>query len=128
MRKKRKGFRKSERGSLLIVSLVIAIIMGLLTASLMTYQTMSYRQNISSLYMAKAFFMAESGVQRALYELNYVDPPCGDTSIWTEASANVYDLIETNSYYNGAGTIAIRVDATDLFDGDLPHKVYLFLP
>ena len=64
--------RKGERGSMIIITVIFAIVLGMLAASIISYQATNFRQNITSNYRVKALFLAEAGVQRALYELNFV--------------------------------------------------------
>ncbi len=112
---KRKTLVQS-RGSMLIIALVIACILGILAASLIGFQGNHYRQNISTVYRAKALFLAESGIQRALYELNYVSDLSGLVQVLDESDNPIvgsYSLTIAD-----IGDIDIMVEASELFDGD----------
>ncbi|MCK5708508.1 MAG: hypothetical protein KAI43_12740 [Candidatus Aureabacteria bacterium] len=119
---------KGERGSMVVIALFITIILGFLVASLITFQAANYKQNISSTYRTKALFLAEAGIQKALYDLNFVPDLSGMQQLKTNdgtpdgtPDTSVAGIIVPNYYtYTNftLGNIYVKINCTEILDGN----------
>ncbi|MGB8953361.1 MAG: hypothetical protein WCC06_11935 [Candidatus Aminicenantales bacterium] len=109
MVKKIKSFfkhSKNERGAILVVSLLVVVFMLILALPLLFRLTTQFRTTEKSYKSLAALNLAEAGVERAIWELNY-----GDISSWTGNSSLRSNTISSIQSAGGisVGSITIHV-------------------
>ena len=97
----------SFRGSALIVSVMFSTLIAMGTVALQNFQYLTHKTNHKSFEGNKARYIAESGIQIALDELNSESSPfsgAGDF-VWTPAGTSIFTLTRTD-----VGNVNITVD------------------
>ena len=108
MKKKVRKHKKNERGAVLVVALLVTVMMLILTMPFLTKLSGSYRLAEKSYRTLTATNLAEAGIERAIWELNY-------GSIWTwdgepnNRSLELSDLQAANG--NEIGDVSVSIQA-----------------
>ncbi|MFB0565000.1 MAG: pilus assembly PilX N-terminal domain-containing protein [Candidatus Aminicenantaceae bacterium] len=99
-----KGHKK--RGSVLVVSLMATTVMLIIALPLITKVSVQLRGTEKSFKSMKALYLAEAGIERAIWEINY-----GDISGWDgdsdERTMTISPFLTSGG--NDAGTVEITV-------------------
>ena len=98
--------RFRERGSVLAISLLVSVFMAILAIPFMTKYASRFRLTGKSFVSLAALNLAEAGLERAIWELNY-----GDITSWSGTNAKTLNISNFTAS-NGAviGNISITVN------------------
>ena len=98
--------RFRERGSVLAISLLVSVFMAILAIPFMTKYSSRFRLTGKSFVSLAALNLAEAGLERAIWELNY-----GDITSWSGTNAKTLNISNFTAS-NGAviGNISITVN------------------
>jgi Tfp pilus assembly protein PilX len=100
--------RFRERGSVLAISLLVSVFMAILAVPFMTKYASRFRLTGKSFGSLAALNLAEAGLERAIWELNY-----GDISSWSGTSS---ERTLSISNFTAAGGTVIGNIATTVYD------------
>jgi len=121
-------FAGSERGVALITALLLLVLLGGISLVAMNYSSMDISRNKKYVQSREAFYMAEAGIQKALYLLNYDgsenSPGYASNGMTAVINSLVTDNASdlTNVSFNG-GTYDVTVQDNDDGDGNTAADV-----
>lgn len=98
------GFVKSEKGSSIIWALILLVVVGILTATLLAASTHNIRFGVSETDRSRAFYAAEAGVEHTIAEA-------------TNSPDEFRNILENN----GSGSIII--ESNNEFDDQIVYDV-----
>jgi hypothetical protein len=111
---------RSERGSLLIVSMIMCAVIGISIASYIRLGVQSQKISNRALYNNGAINLAERGMEEAMYSVNkMVNDATYDWSGWTKVNSNTDAQRKWTGYtfdQNATGAVRVYVEH---FDGTL---------
>jgi len=97
--------RFRERGSVLAISLLVSVFMAILAIPFMTKYSSRFRLTGKSFGSLAALNLAEAGLERAIWELNY-----GDISSWSGTSAE--RTLSISNFTAADGTVIGNIATT----------------